>query len=225
MNCRLTAEISRNLSVRRLLRANGCTGTLEVVSDDAIGDDLDDDDLDDTVIVPPRAQVSDLPPDVADTVIPMRPKQRIDHATGEPIPEAITVGTSQPDVVETAFYAFRVGVSSEAVLLDVPCYVGRRPSAPRIARARAPKLLQVASPLKEVSASHVELRQVGASVIVTDLKSTNGSIVMIPGSVPRTLRQGESVVVSPGTLVDIGDGNILQVLPMQRRTTPTERQP
>jgi hypothetical protein len=53
-------------------------------------------------------------------------------------------------------------------------------------------------------------------VIVTDLKSTNGSIVMVPGSVPRKLRQGESVVVSPGTLVDIGDDNVIEILSARR---------
>ncbi len=76
--------------------------------------------------------------------------------------------------------------------------------------------MRVASPRREVSASHIELRQLGGSVIVTDLRSTNGSVVMLPGSVPRKLRQGESLVVQPGTLVDIGDDNVIQILPMQR---------
>jgi hypothetical protein len=61
------------------------------------------------------------------------------------------------------------------------------------------------------------LRQTGTTVVVTDLRSTNGTIVLVPGSTPRKLLQGESVVVSPGTLVDIGDENILQILPLDRR--------
>ncbi len=186
------------------------------------------DDFDDTVIVPARAAEAPAPADHDDTVIPVpaaRPRQRIDHATGEPIADDRDPVAADVTVAEPMFYSFRVGLGADSLLLDVPCYVGRRPSAPRISRGRAPRLLQVPSPLNEVSATHLEVRQVGASVVVTDLKSTNGSVVMIPGSVPRTLRQGESVVVSPGTLVDIGDGNILQVLPMQRRTAPAERQP
>lgn len=194
------------------------------------------DDLDDTVIVPPRPEVSHPGPDLDDTVIPMpksvpvAERRRIDHATGEPVGELETAPEAQPEHPEPnpatqLFYAFRVGLGSESILLDVPCYVGRRPSPPRIASGRAPRLVAVPSPHKEVSSTHLEVRQVGSSVIVTDLRSTNGSIVMIPGSVPRKLRQGESVVVSPGTLVDIGDGNILQVLPMQRRVWPAERQP
>lgn len=115
-----------------------------------------------------------------------------------------------------SYYQFRVGSRTEPITLDRPCFVGRRPSSPRISRDAPPRLLRVPSPLKEVSATHLELRQLGSSVIVTDLRSTNGSVVMVPGSVPRKLRQGESVVVSPGTLVDIGDENVLQILPMQR---------
>ena len=59
------------------------------------------------------------------------------------------------------------------------------------------------------------MRQLGSSVVVTDTRSTNGSVVALPGSVPRRLRQGESVVVVPGTMVDIGDGNVVHILPMQ----------
>lgn len=192
------------------------------------------DDLDDTVIVPPRHDVPSAAPDLDDTVIPVPTptRRRIDHATGEFIGEPERGPEREPAVdaersgeASDMFYAFRVGLSSDSILLDVPCYVGRRPSPPRISSGRAPRLVTVSSPHKEVSSTHLELRQVGASVIVSDLRSTNGSIVMIPGSVPRKLRQGESVVVSPGTLVDIGDGNILQVLPTQRRVWPAERQP
>jgi hypothetical protein len=53
-------------------------------------------------------------------------------------------------------------------------------------------------------------------VIVTDLKSTNGTIVAIPGFSAQKLRQGESVVVSAGTVVDIGDGNLVEILPVER---------
>lgn len=115
------------------------------------------------------------------------------------------------------FYRVSVGAHAEPIALDRPCVVGRRPSAPRIPQGPAPRLVRVASPLKEVSATHLEVRQLGSSVIVTDLRSTNGSVVLVPGSVPRKLRQGESVVVSPGTLVDIGDDNIIQILPIHRQ--------
>ena len=113
-------------------------------------------------------------------------------------------------------YSFRVGEFAEPVMLDKPARVGRDPQTSRISAGAPPRLVRVSSPSHEVSGTHVEVRQVGSSVVVTDLRSTNGSVVMQPGSIPRKLRQGESVVVSPGALVDIGDENILQILPMQR---------
>ena len=113
-------------------------------------------------------------------------------------------------------YSFRVGEFSEPVMLDRPARVGRDPQTSRISTGALPRLVRVSSPHQEVSGTHVEVCQVGSSVVVTDLRSTNGSVVMQPGSIPRKLRQGESVVVSPGALVDIGDENILQILPMQR---------
>ena len=113
-------------------------------------------------------------------------------------------------------YSFRIGEHFDPVMLDRPARVGREPASSRITTGVAPRLIRVASSRQEVSGTHLEVRQIGSSVIVTDLRSTNGSVVMQPGSVPRKLRQGESVVVSPGALVDIGDENILQILPMQR---------
>jgi pSer/pThr/pTyr-binding forkhead associated (FHA) protein len=98
-----------------------------------------------------------------------------------------------------------------------------------------PRLVKVASPSQEVSSTHIEVRQLGTSVVVTDMRSTNGSVVISPGAPPRKLRQGESVVVSPGSLVDIGDGNIMEILPLERKapghepthaeTQPPERGP
>jgi hypothetical protein len=38
----------------------------------------------------------------------------------------------------------------------------------------------------------------------------------VPGAATLKLRQGESVVVTPGTVVDIGDGNRIEILPIQR---------
>jgi FHA domain len=114
------------------------------------------------------------------------------------------------------FYRFRIGRT--VVWLDAVAYVGRRPSSPRIIYGQMPRLVRVPSPKQEVSSTHIELRQLGASVVLTDLRSTNGSIVFSPTGEPRKLRQGESVVATPGTLVDIGDGNIIEILPLQSRS-------
>ena len=109
-------------------------------------------------------------------------------------------------------YGFRVG-AGEAYELDRPSYLGRRPSAPRILTGPAPRLVSVGSPRQEVSSTHLEIRQEGTTVVVTDLRSTNGTTVSAPGADRLTLRQGQSVVVAPGTRIDIGDGNVVEILP------------
>lgn len=177
-----------------------------------------------------------MDPDLDDTITPSRPGFQGDLAGGDlddtvvsngPAATAAQALTSQdtapiddpPPVVEplSPCYGFRIGDAGRTVLLDVAAYVGRSPSSPRIQNGVMPKLIRVPSPNGEVSGTHLELRQLGTSIVVTDLRSTNGSAVSVPGSGVRSLRQGESMVVTPGTLVDIGDGNVIEILPLQRR--------
>jgi hypothetical protein len=178
-------------------------------------------DLDDTVIV--RRSTTDGAPAGAphdDTVIVApAPGSSVPPPTPRSAPVAPQVPATTPPPVEPSppRYGFRIGPSGSPVLLHTAVYVGRSPRSPRIATGAPPTLVTVASPHGEVSGTHLEIRQLGASVIVTDLRSTNGSSVAVPGSAPHTLRQGESMVVSPGTLVDIGDGNVIEILPLQRR--------
>lgn len=106
---------------------------------------------------------------------------------------------------EPRIAALRIG-THEPILLDVPAYIGRKPRSPRITSGRLPRLVMVPSPSREVSSTHVEVRQEGSAVVVTDLGSTNGTVVTPPLGTPLTLRQGESVVAVHGTTVDIGDG-------------------
>ncbi|WP_370263792.1 hypothetical protein [Cryobacterium sp. TMT2-23] len=58
-------------------------------------------------------------------------------------------------------------------------------------------------------------------MVVTDLGSTNGTIVTAPRGRGQRLRPGESLVALPGTKVDIGDGNIIEILPASG-ITPTQ---
>lgn len=159
---------------------------------------------------------------VGDTVMSIRSAaELVEPAQQKTSPRSVTDAISaflpaSSAPARAASYSFRVGNRAETVMLDRPARVGREPAVTRISTGVSPRLVRVSSPRNEVSGTHLEVRQVGASVIVTDLRSTNGSVVTQPGSVPRKLRQGESVVVTPGTLVDIGDGNILHILPMQR---------
>ena len=114
-------------------------------------------------------------------------------------------------------FQFTVAGSTTVVSLDRPAFIGRGPALPRVPSGVRPRLVRVPSPTGEISASHIELRQVGVTVVATDLKSTNGSIVRMPGLPAVTLRQGESLVVAPFTLIDLGDGIVLEILPREHR--------
>ncbi|MGV8884101.1 MAG: FHA domain-containing protein [Microbacteriaceae bacterium] len=157
-----------------------------------------DPDLDDTIIGEVRPGEQTFPP-----LDPHGPGARALRAEAER-----SAAPPPPPPV----YSFRIGPEGERIALDTVIYVGRKPAHPRIPLPVAPRLITVVSRTSEVSSTHLELRQIGSSVVVTDLRSTNGSIIVIPGSSPKKLRQGESIVVTPGTLVDIGDGNRIEIL-------------
>lgn len=176
--------------------------------------DLEEEDFSDTVLgrsKPPAPAALDI----GDTELRPRQPSRGSRVAEPVVPEA---------AVGRAYY--RVGIGPEAVHpLDRTILIGRRPTNPRVVADAVPLLIEVPSARSEVSGTHLEIRQIGASVVVTDLRSTNGTVVMLPGSVPTKLRQGESVVVSPGTLVDIGDDNIIQILPIDIPASRAGRHP
>ncbi|MGV8876594.1 MAG: FHA domain-containing protein [Rhodoglobus sp.] len=154
-------------------------------------------DRDDTIISPARPQARSTTPDRDDTII-----REAKHAPRK-----------KRSYAEAAQY-FRVQLDGSTVVYSLlsPCVFGRAPQPARIVRVTPPQLIVVASPKHEISETHLEIHQLGSSIVVTDLKSTNGSAVQMPGNVSQKLRQGESVVVSAGTLVDIGEGNIIRIL-------------
>ncbi|MBF0670980.1 MAG: FHA domain-containing protein [Salinibacterium sp.] len=187
-------------------------------------------DVEDTVIRPLRSGALDTEPDDADTrlVTRLRPPTIDAPSLGVAAPNtdaparSSSQGTDAPQesaAPSPAASTYRFTVNShEPIELDRPAHIGRRPSLPRVPQRVRPRLVRVPSPKQEVSSTHLEVRQEGASVILTDLRSTNGTTVTMPGATPRALRPGESLVVTPGTVVDIGDGNVLEILPLQRTT-------
>ncbi|TPW91256.1 hypothetical protein FJ656_36020 [Schumannella luteola] len=121
-------------------------------------------------------------------------------------------------------HRIRVG-QDEPITLDHPVHIGRRPRAQRVPSASAPHLVSVASPAGGISATHLELREQGAVVVATDMRTLNGSEVRVPGSPVQALRRGESVVVTPGTRIDLGEGVVVEVLGPERPRPRTERLP
>jgi hypothetical protein len=170
-------------------------------------------DTDDTIVHAPQAQPPAEPGSDADAEFADTP--RIDHATGLPVlPDLLEVPRA-PDTVPVQVIGYALRIGAEVVPLDREVLVGRNPAPPRIQSGEAPRLVIVPSPTSDVSRTHLSVRQLGASVIITDLRSTNGSRVEVPGSALRILRGGESMVVSVGTRIDIGDGTVIDVARLQ----------
>lgn len=105
----------------------------------------------------------------------------------------------------------RVG-DAEPIELDRPVLVGRAPRPGRVPTGRPPHLVSVESPEGGISGTHLELREQGAVVVATDMRTLNGSEVMVPGSPVQALQRGASVVVTPGTRIDLGEGVVVEVL-------------
>ncbi|MFF1572403.1 FHA domain-containing protein [Leifsonia sp. NPDC058292] len=95
--------------------------------------------------------------------------------------------------------------------LEPPIVIGRAPIASTTSRGPAPRPITVTSAEQDISRSHAAIAVEGDSVVVTDLHSRNGTIVVMPGKSPQKLRQGEPTTVIAGTLVDLGSGVTLTV--------------
>ncbi|WP_166865199.1 hypothetical protein [Salinibacterium sp. ZJ70] len=106
----------------------------------------------------------------------------------------------------------RIRVGDAELELDRPVQIGRRPSHSRVPQSVRPRLVAVASPERQISARHLELREQGAMVVATDLRTLNGSEVHLPGSGVVSLRRGESLVVMPGARIDLGEGVVVEIL-------------
>ncbi len=104
--------------------------------------------------------------------------------------------------------------SGPVVDVDGVVIVGRAPQARRQGDDQA-RMVVVPSPHQEISATHVEFRPGTGpdqgSAVVTDLGSTNGTVVVQPGLRPENLQPGIPVQLNSGAIVDLGEGITIQV--------------
>lgn len=92
------------------------------------------------------------------------------------------------------------------VAVDRTVLIGRAPEAQRVTGRELPRLIAVPSPNNDISRTHVQVRVEGDLVVVTDLNSTNGVILVEPGQTPRRLHPDEPTPVPFFGVVDLGDG-------------------
>jgi hypothetical protein len=104
--------------------------------------------------------------------------------------------------------------SGDVVDVDRPVVVGRAPR-PRGDGDDETRLVTVPSPHQEISSTHLEIRPGSGAdhgaAVVTDLGSTNGTLVVQPGLPAEDLQPGIAVQLLPGAIVDLGEGVTIQV--------------
>lgn len=118
-------------------------------------------------------------------------------------------GRRAPAVARLAFS------TGETVEVDGAVLIGRAPEPGRHPTTGRPRLVAVPSPHQEISSTHLEVRP-GAGVehgsaVVTDLGSTNGTVLVQPGLPPEDLLAGITVPLLPGAILDLGDGVTIRV--------------
>ncbi|MEP6842436.1 MAG: hypothetical protein ABJA11_02875 [Pseudolysinimonas sp.] len=185
-----------------------------------------------TPVTPPTAPIVTQPVDLVEPLpsAPLLPAQQLPaQLLPEPLPPAPPVpaplvppaAALAPEIVDNVWSQplpetprpFRLRLADGTLVsLDQPAYLGRKPRVPRIHPGGTPVLVTFDSPLREVSSTHLVLSTIGGAIVATDLKSTNGSVLRVPGSAPRTLIGGESAVVTAGTVIELGDGNLVELL-------------
>lgn len=105
--------------------------------------------------------------------------------------------------------------SGDVVDVDRAILIGRAPEARRFTSTDQPRLVTVPSPNQEISSTHLEVRPGSGAdhgtAVVSDLGSTNGTVLVLPGLAPESLQPGFPVQLLPGSLIDLGDGLTIQV--------------
>ncbi|CAM3419179.1 FHA domain-containing protein [Nocardioides dubius] len=105
--------------------------------------------------------------------------------------------------------------SGDVVDVDRAILIGRAPEARRFTSTEQPRLVTVPSPNQEISSTHLEVRPGSGAdhgtAVVSDLGSTNGTVLVLPGLAPETLQPGVPAQLLPGSVIDLGDGLTIQV--------------
>ena len=96
--------------------------------------------------------------------------------------------------------------TGQVVSVDRSVLLGRAPQVSRVTNRDLPRLVTLPSPQQDISRTHAEVRADGDDVLVTDLHSTNGTVVTRPGEGARQLAPGQATVIARGEVVDLGDG-------------------
>jgi hypothetical protein len=98
--------------------------------------------------------------------------------------------------------------------LDQVVRIGRAPNADPVGDLH-PRLVTVSSPNSDISRTHLQIAARDGAVMVVDLHSTNGTILVrpVPGTPPERLPAGAEVPVPMGSVLELGDGVTVRIEP------------
>lgn len=116
------------------------------------------------------------------------------------------VGTQGPQLVGPPVLAVLRASTGTSAEVDRTVLIGRAPSSDR-SSSQTPRLMTVPSPNHDISRTHLEVSPDDWQVVVTDLNSTNGTILVPPGAGDgQQLAPGERIPVQVGSVMELGDG-------------------
>jgi hypothetical protein len=95
--------------------------------------------------------------------------------------------------------------NGETVEVSRPVLVGRAPSPDR-SPTPDPQLLTLTSPSHDISRTHLVVTPADWQVSVTDLHSTNGTLLIARDGSVRQLDPGEPALVELGTTLELAEG-------------------
>jgi len=91
--------------------------------------------------------------------------------------------------------------NGDSVTLDRGVVMGRNPHLPSGYVGEQPNLIKLSDPQKDISSQHLEISLDFWHVMVTDLGSTNGTEVVLPGQPGVQLTPHDPMMIEPGTRV------------------------
>ena len=184
-------------------------GSVEIIDDSTvIGDVVPSEETvitsDDTVIPETTDEYNTLIGSLMDTSLGLSGLiEEVEESSGD-------VGDTAPQQELISRFRLR-RINGTKYELTKPLIMGRLPAAP-LRGDRGVTLVVLASPDGVVSSTHARVEVLGDVVVVTDLRSTNGTRVINPGQPTVLLAPGDSMALGVGAIIDLGDGNRLEVL-------------
>ena len=141
------------------------------------------------------------------------PRFQLDDTQAGPAVDTDEVLTEAVAATPRSAPARLVLSTGDEVEVDRPLVIGRAPEPRRIFSGDEPRLVTVPSPAHEISSTHLEIRPgPDGTPVVTDLGSTNGTVLVQPGLAPEDLQPGYPVALANGAIIDLGDGVTIKVV-------------